>query len=333
MEDEQEESSSASENEENKAASSQDEGVPQVKTEIDSDSRSPDSPSAGAETESNDAHQPPIKTEAEDEDMGDAPSQTEQEPTEHAFNFQVKKEEAPSDDTDVLAGSWQPDTAHHPDEERLPEDIPEEHPATYTDASLSPKEGTEDSLDHFDDVTNQLEASIHTDADQAAQELMGDLIGLSTASPLQQEPASFSPAIAMDGESSQDSQQPKPMLLVDQTPTVVSSIDGNVELATPQQAAPTAPAGGVKIKINLFNKPAATNSPLPVPNSPPSDPILPDSSATDTAANTVAPEEPPVVPAPDDAALANKPRLVGRKLTVLPLMTKGTETSGLCSIM
>lgn len=127
--------------------------------------------------------------------------------------------------------------------------------------------------------------------------------------------------------------------MVQQTPTVITSIDGNVELAV-QSNAPVVPPGGVKIKINLFNKVAAS-SPAPVlpPASPPD--VSTSASATHSPPRTssttegerdgIPPE--PVPPPPDDAALTNKPRLIGRKLTVLPLMTKGVETSGLCSIM
>lgn len=124
---------------------------------------------------------------------------------------------------------------------------------------------------------------------------------------------------------------PDPLLSVVQTPTVNSSLDGNVEM-TNKQPAP-APAG-IKIKINLFNKTPAvsataslpTTTPVPAPTEPvavaPSGPVeIPENSSE------------LLISPSDDTALTNKPRLVGRKLTVLPPMTKGVETSGLCSIM
>ena len=125
---------------------------------------------------------------------------------------------------------------------------------------------------------------------------------------------------------------PDPILSVTQTPTVNSSLDGNVEMTNKQ---PVAAPAGIKIKINLFNKASAASSTtqtiLPKPLVPPeSISTLPgpvevpnlDSSSSEL-----------LIPSSDDNALTNKPRLVGRNLTVLPLMTKGVETSGLCSIM
>ena len=152
---------------------------------------------------------------------------------------------------------------------------------------------------------------------------------------------------------------------VNSTPTVVSSIDGNVELPAAEVApVVTAPP---KIKINLFKKVA-----VPSPQAPPSPPkspniggkftlqlsncsidltnvklfclVAPGTTTTDdtrlslTVSNATGltkeeQENDEIPPPPDEAALANKPRLIGRKLTVLPPKNKGTELSGLCSIM
>lgn len=142
-------------------------------------------------------------------------------------------------------------------------------------------------------------------------------------------------------------------LVENHTPSVITSLDGNMELSTKQvaQAAPS----GIKIKINLFNKgPAAVS---PTPTQPVSSPPPPPSVAAQLAANPVEsvpspiappthieqpaesalqqPNDPLLVPppSPDEVALINKPRFIGRKLTVFPLTTKGVDASGLCSIM
>lgn len=120
---------------------------------------------------------------------------------------------------------------------------------------------------------------------------------------------------------------PNPLLTVVQTPTVVSSLDGNVEVINKQPA--PAPAG-IKIKINLFNKASSALSTLP--SSPPT-PSLSERAATSVPVQTPENSSEPLNQTLDESALTNKPRLVGRKLTVLPVMTKGVETSGLCSIM
>ena len=125
-------------------------------------------------------------------------------------------------------------------------------------------------------------------------------------------------------------------------PVVVSHIDGNTEFVVEKAA--TVPIPG-KIKINLFKKATTicASSPQPAqPNSPPKSPVSAATGeaslkvetggggvATDPAAETGS-EFAPVI---DEAALARKPRLIGRKLEVLPPRNKGVELSGLCSIM
>jgi len=120
----------------------------------------------------------------------------------------------------------------------------------------------------------------------------------------------------------------KPSLNVEEasavdTSIVSNSIDGNLELSvkTTRTAAPS----GVKIKINLFKKgPAAVTSNV---------------SGCDTSAKSqVNTAQSVSVGSPlsqflDESSLIDKPRLIGRKLTVLPPINKGVETSGLCCIM
>lgn len=120
----------------------------------------------------------------------------------------------------------------------------------------------------------------------------------------------------------------EPMVAVVQTSTVNSSLDGNVEM-TNKQPAPAPPAG-IKIKINLFNKASTIASTVQqvVPPVPP-----PSETASVPSANIPENRSKPLIPTSDESTVTNKPRLAGRKLTVLPPMTKGVETSGLCSIM
>ena len=126
---------------------------------------------------------------------------------------------------------------------------------------------------------------------------------------------------------------------------------GHLELTSEKVApAPSVAAPAAKIKINLFRKvnpvaAAPATPPAAVASSSPAGSPLPPKSPAE-AAPMAAPaeagaapaeeeeEEVPLIPAPpDDAALANKPRLRGRKLTVLPPKSRGNELSGLCSIM
>lgn len=128
------------------------------------------------------------------------------------------------------------------------------------------------------------------------------------------------------------------------TPSVGgTSMDGNEDRPKQMAAAPA------KIKINLFKKAATIAPPVSPPK--PASPVvvvaaadIPTETSTtvDTVGLTIVADkfevnEPAVVVTPgppDEAALANKPRLIGRHLTVLPPAKKGNvELSGLCSIM
>lgn len=121
-----------------------------------------------------------------------------------------------------------------------------------------------------------------------------------------------------------------PLISISQTPTVNSSLDGNVEM-TNKQPAP-APQAGIKIKINLFNKASSTISSTAQQVTPQIS-SQPDAGLTSCPANVPDNSSKLLIPTSDENSLTYKPRLAGRKLTVLPLMTKGVETSGLCSIM
>ena len=109
--------------------------------------------------------------------------------------------------------------------------------------------------------------------------------------------------------------------ITDTTSAVVScSIDGNLELAQ----APTAlPSGPKRIKINI-SKPIIVKKTEDTEDE--SDEAV-ENCGTDgpsSLSEPMPPGEEPIVP---------KPKLIGRKLTALPAKSRGTETSGLCSIM
>ncbi|XP_072157803.1 uncharacterized protein [Bemisia tabaci] len=111
---------------------------------------------------------------------------------------------------------------------------------------------------------------------------------------------------------------------------VTSSIDGNVELKESSQE--TVRSSG-KIKINISKpvlSPAIPEEPVePEPMAEESEPIGEPASGV-----TIDPNEPfPPGLEPTEPVVKLKPRLVGRKLTEYPPITKGTELSGLCSIM
>lgn len=127
-------------------------------------------------------------------------------------------------------------------------------------------------------------------------------------------PVDIKPAMSVEKET----------IAVD-TSIVSNSIDGNLELSakTTRTAAPS----GVKIKINLFKK-----GPAAVATS-----VSEDHQNAKSQVNTT-PSGGGGVGSPlsqflDESSLTDKPRLIGRKLTVLPPMNKGVETSGLCCIM
>jgi len=108
------------------------------------------------------------------------------------------------------------------------------------------------------------------------------------------------------------------------TSMVSNSIDGNLELSakTTRTAAPS----GVKIKINLFKKgPAAA----PASVSDGDKTTNKSQASTDQSVGVGSPPSQFL----DESSLTNKPRLIGRKLTLLPPTNKGVETSGLCCIM
>lgn len=185
-----------------------------------------------------------------------------------------------------------------------------------------------DDLDEVPDVQEPIEESIKA-IDEALIKAEDGIEGF---------PKPATPAPQHDEEldsqdkvfNSETDSIPDPLLSVVQTPTVNSSLDGNVEM-TNKQPAP-APAG-IKIKINLFNKTPAVTAPAPLPITTPV-PAPTEPAAVAPSGSVETPENSSeLLISPDETALTNKPRLVGRKLTVLPLMTKGVETSGLCSIM
>ena len=193
-------------------------------------------------------------------------------------------------------------------------------------------------IEGFDEASNHANLLENLDEAPTNEEPMEAIETAETMDGKLGSPVPFIPQIDGDIESRDSvfneeiAPIPDPILSVTQTPTVNSSLDGNVEMTNKQ---PVAAPAGIKIKINLFNKASAASSTtqtiLPKPLVPPeSISTLPgpvevpnlDSSSSEL-----------LIPSSDDNALTNKPRLVGRNLTVLPLMTKGVETSGLCSIM
>ncbi|XP_066998871.2 uncharacterized protein [Anabrus simplex] len=133
--------------------------------------------------------------------------------------------------------------------------------------------------------------------------------------------------------------------VVDTTHTEVAcSIDGNVKFEDNVQLSIAAPLGG-KIKINI-------TKPLPASKEPQSEGETESSAAegeTDTECKPTPSEEPSAAsetmqskapereimepPPPGVEPMQVKPRLVGRKLVDMPPIIKGTELSGLCTIM
>lgn len=291
-----------------------------------------------------------IKAELEDDDSIMKLIKAEPDESEKVDHFDDVKENLESVEqpqvplTDLLASTWessQDGLSNESDEppkedlnQPMPEEAMEEGPNAVDEEMPLYDDRVDDQpvLDDVDEATKQLmESLISTTSplvDQASNEPLNDLIG-TVNSPSGSQSLSSPPPPPVDEESSSNQEASLPPQ-IQQTPTVVSSIDGNVEMATQQ----TVPAAGFKIKINLFNK-AASSSPIPAEPAAPS-PVLsapaPPTAATAETESTLR-EEMLIPSPPDDAALTNKPRLIGRKLTVLPLMTKGVETSGLCSIM
>lgn len=105
-----------------------------------------------------------------------------------------------------------------------------------------------------------------------------------------------------------------PVAIVDQTYTsVVSSIDGNVEMIEAPPIAQTAPS---KIKIT-FNKPITTEQP---------EKKAENNGKTEGDVNQEDEPEPLTLK-------PKKTKLAERELKVCVPVVKGTEVSGLCSIM
>lgn len=107
-----------------------------------------------------------------------------------------------------------------------------------------------------------------------------------------------------------------PVAVVDQTYTnVVSSIDGNVEMIEAPQVAPAAPS---KIKIT-FNKPITTEI---------SEKKIEKTDSNDAVEVSQEEEDPEPLP-----LKPKKSRIAERDLQICLPVVKGTEVSGLCSIM
>lgn len=123
---------------------------------------------------------------------------------------------------------------------------------------------------------------------------------------------------------------PLPQPIVDTThASVVCSIDGNVELEdTPQQVG----NGPPKIKITI-TKPAIQSA---LKDSKESDELELTScteAPNSTMAATLSLNSQPYPPGEEPVPQYVKPKLIGRKLQDLPPVLKGSEMSGLCSIM
>lgn len=114
--------------------------------------------------------------------------------------------------------------------------------------------------------------------------------------------------------------------MVDNTQTeVVSSIDGNVQLESGVPIT-TSNSLGAKIKINITKPIANLPKEIPVPtNIIEPDPILPIEPPEDS--------NEPLPPGEEPIQLNLKPALQGVKLTRQPIVKKGTELTGMCSIM
>lgn len=115
----------------------------------------------------------------------------------------------------------------------------------------------------------------------------------------------------------------------------VASIDGNIELSDARQVVST----GTKIKINIAKANSHNEEKAPSPRSP-LDAVEPVSDDEFEVVSTEPPKElttilaQPLPPGEELVTAAElKPRLKEKKLVEYPPVTKGTETSGLCSIM
>lgn len=97
--------------------------------------------------------------------------------------------------------------------------------------------------------------------------------------------------------------------------TVLSSIDGNIQFESTRAPAPTLPIGGIRINISKSIPSFITNN---------DDKLFDDISADD---EPLPPGEEP------ELEYKLKPALEGVQLSRQPPLNKGTELSGLCSIM
>ena len=214
--------------------------------------------------------------------------------------------------------------------------------------------GSDDRIDNIDDVLDQV-------LDEQLTDAIDYLVNLpaSTRSP---PTADDKPTLEEDVDASTIAAKPECSELEEEnvaaavaavvaevpelsTPSVGgTSMDGNEDRPKQMAAAPA------KIKINLFKKVVVAVAPPVSPPKPASptvatavaDIATETNTTDDTAGLTIEADKmevnaPAVVVTPgppDEAALANKPRLIGRQLTVLPPAKKGNvELSGLCSIM
>lgn len=115
-------------------------------------------------------------------------------------------------------------------------------------------------------------------------------------------------------------EEPSSAPVSDTTSAIVSClIDGNLELSQAPTALPSVPN---RIKINI-SKPILTK---------PTDETEDESDKASESEHEDQASVSEHVPAGEEPVVS-KPKLVGRKLTVLPPKVRGTETSGLCSIM
>uniref|UniRef100_A0A1B6C345 CID domain-containing protein n=3 Tax=Clastoptera arizonana TaxID=38151 RepID=A0A1B6C345_9HEMI len=119
-----------------------------------------------------------------------------------------------------------------------------------------------------------------------------------------------------------------PEPVVDTTHAAVEcSIDGNLQFDDSPQVAISAPP---KIKINI-TKPLSTQPPVTTDLKE----VENESSVTYpvNVFNTIVETQQPPPPGEEPGPLHLKPRLLGKKLQDLPALSKGSELSGLCSIM
>lgn len=102
-------------------------------------------------------------------------------------------------------------------------------------------------------------------------------------------------------------------------PHLITSMDGNVELTAPMVMVPTTISGGAnRIKINI-------SKPLPV--------ITPKEVISETSDSNAVGSPKELAAIEDLEVLSYKPALQNVPLKKLPPVKKGSELTGLCSIM